>query len=168
MKISIITACLNGAKTIHGTLRSVLSQTWPDVEHIIIDGASTDDTLEIIRGCSARVSRLISEPDKGIYDAMNKGLTVASGQVVAFLNADDMYSHSRVLARVAKIMEGEQLDAVYGDAEFFHPDYPDHKVFYNETGLVGAMEKSGFGKESAIHMPLKSAWLDRHLRPYCI
>lgn len=128
MKISVITVCLNNAETIEDTLRSVSSQTWMDVEHIIVDGASTDETLEIIRNHSAKVSHLISAPDRGIYDAMNKGLRLASGQVVAFLNADDRYSHSGVLATVAELMDSEHLDAVFGDAEFFRPTCPDRPV----------------------------------------
>jgi glycosyltransferase involved in cell wall biosynthesis len=120
LKISVITVCYNSAATIARTLQSVASQTWPHVEHVVIDGASKDNTLAVIAASSGRVSTLVSEPDKGIYDAMNKGVARATGDVVAFLNADDFYADEGVLARIATAMEAEQLDALYGDVEFFN------------------------------------------------
>jgi glycosyltransferase involved in cell wall biosynthesis len=122
MKISVITVCYNSAKTIADTLQSVANQTWPDVEHILVDGASTDGTQALIGRHGARVARMVSEPDAGIYDAMNKGLRLASGEVIAFLNADDVYAHSRVLESVAEYMQKGGLDALYGDTEFVRPE----------------------------------------------
>ena len=125
MKISVITVCYNSALTIKDTLESVALQRYKDFEHLIIDGGSKDGTLEIIRAWKGHPVRLISESDEGIYDAMNKGIKLATGDVVAFLNADDFYKDADVLARVARVMQAEQLDALYGDVEFFRPGQQD-------------------------------------------
>jgi glycosyltransferase len=115
MKITIITVCRNSAGTISETLRSVAEQAYPDIEHIIIDGESTDDTLAVIQRDGTHAKKVISEPDEGIYDAMNKGLDYASGDIVAFLNADDIYYDSEVIADVVKAFEVHSADFVYGD-----------------------------------------------------
>lgn len=115
MKISIITVCYNSAETIGDTMRSVACQTHPDIEHIVVDGASTDDTLVIVRASPSRLSHLVSERDAGIYDAMNKGLGLATGDVVGFLNSDDIYSHGGVVAQIAAAMRPIAVDACYGD-----------------------------------------------------
>jgi glycosyltransferase involved in cell wall biosynthesis len=115
MKISIITVCYNSADTIADTLRSIAQQTYPNIEYIIIDGGSTDGTLDIIKQYEKHVSVLVSEPDKGIYDAMNKGWKRATGDVVAFLNSDDCYMHKNVLSEVAEIMSNPDIDACHGD-----------------------------------------------------
>lgn len=125
MKISVITICYNSAKTIGHTLRSVREQTHGDIEHIIVDGCSNDNTLEVVKAEGLHVAKVVSERDKGIYDAMNKGIQLATGDVVAFLNADDFYKDANVLARVARVMQAEQLDTLYGDVEFFRPGQQD-------------------------------------------
>ena len=125
MKISVITVCYNSALTIKNTLESVALQRYKDFEHLIIDGGSKDGTLEIIRAWKGHPVRLISESDEGIYDAMNKGVRLATGDVVAFLNADDFYKDANVLGRVAQVMQAEGLDALYGDVEFFRPGQQD-------------------------------------------
>lgn len=122
MKISIITVVYNGEKTIRDTLESVLTQTHPDVEYIIIDGNSGDSTLQIIQSYGDRIHRVVSEPDKGIYDAMNKGIEMATGEVVGLLNADDLYASPEVLADVARTFTGTQADAVYGDLVYVAQD----------------------------------------------
>ena len=125
MIISIITATYNSGKTLRNTLDSVLRQTYSDYEHIIIDGASSDDTLAIVREYEARYKgRLsyISEPDKGLYDAMNKGLALAAGNVVGILNSDDFYTSDDILERVAAAMSDTTIDAVYGDIHFVHDE----------------------------------------------
>jgi glycosyltransferase involved in cell wall biosynthesis len=119
MKITVITVCYNSAETIGRTLRSVREQTHPNVEHIIVDGASRDATLAVVATEGSHVAKVLSEKDKGIYDAMNKGVRLATGDVVGFLNADDFYKDSRVLERVARALDAESLDALYGDIEFF-------------------------------------------------
>lgn len=115
MKISIITVCFNSAKTIEDTMRSVASQSYADIEHIVVDGASTDTTERLVRAHDARLARFVSEPDAGIYDAMNKGLALATGEVVGFLNSDDVYSHEHVVAHIARAMRPQPVDACYGD-----------------------------------------------------
>lgn len=121
MKITVITVCYNSAKTIGNTLRSVRMQTHKDIEYIVVDGGSTDNTLMVVAAEGSNVTRLVSEKDNGIYDAMNKGIRIATGDFVAFLNADDFYKDADVLAEVALVMQTEQLDALYGDVEFFRP-----------------------------------------------
>lgn len=128
MKISVITVCFNSARTLGDTLESVAAQTHLDVEHIVVDGASTDGTLKIIERYGKHVALLISEPDQGIYEAMNKGLRVATGEVIGFLNADDVYADSGVAERVSAIMAKDGLDALFGDAEFVNPDRPNQPV----------------------------------------
>ncbi len=104
------------------------AQTHPDIEHIVVDGASTDGTLALIRAHQTGSMRLISEPDQGIYDAMNKGLAEATGDVVCFLNADDIYAGTDVLARVVEQMSQEHLEALFGDVAFFHAGSPQQTV----------------------------------------
>lgn len=121
MKISLITATYNSGKTVRDTIESVLRQTYRDIEYIIVDGASKDDTLEIVREYEPRFGgrmRWISEPDKGIYDAMNKGFAMATGEVVGILNSDDFFTADDVLQRVAARMTDPAVDAVYGDIHF--------------------------------------------------
>lgn len=118
--ISVITVCYNSAATLTRALQSVADQDWPFVEHIVIDGASKDETAEIIDRFRTKLAHIVSEPDKGIYDAMNKGLDRASGDIVCFLNADDQYASNSVLSQVAMLMHEHQLDALMGDVGFFH------------------------------------------------
>jgi len=115
MKISLITVTRNSAATVADTLRSVNAQSHPDVEHIVIDGGSSDATLAIVRAEGKRVATLVSEPDRGIYDAMNKGLRLASGDIVGLINSDDFLASADVLATVAAAFTDPDLDAVYGD-----------------------------------------------------
>ena len=128
MKISIITVAYNAAATIADSLHSVATQSHPEIEHIVVDGASTDGTLETVGRHGKHVAQLISEPDHGIYDAMNKGLRLATGEVIGFLNADDVYADNGVLERVSAIMAKEGLDALFGDAEFVSSVRPNHPL----------------------------------------
>lgn len=116
MKISLITASFNSATTIEATLSSVAEQTHANIEHIIVDGGSTDDTLEIISRCRSSFSRVMSEPDHGLYDAMNKGINLASGDVIGLINSDDVYADKHVLQRVSDFFAANPgIDACYGD-----------------------------------------------------
>lgn len=115
MKISIITVCYNSAETIAATLRSVRTQTYPYIEHVVIDGGSGDATLEVLAREGQHVAKVVSEPDQGIYDAMNKGLALITGEVVGFLNSDDVLAHPGVLARVMEAMSDPMVDACHGD-----------------------------------------------------
>lgn len=117
MKISIITASFNSAGTIRDTLQSVAKQDYQPVEHIIIDGLSRDNTLAIV-GEFPHVARVVSEKDNGIYDAMNKGVQLASGEVVGILNSDDFYNSPEVLSRVMAAFQDPSVDVVYGDLQY--------------------------------------------------
>lgn len=142
LTVSVITVCYNSAGTVADTMRSISEQAYPYIEHIVIDGGSQDGTLSLVRELGRVDSIVLSEPDRGIYDAMNKGVALATGEVVAFLNADDFYKDADVLARVARVMQAEQLDALYGDVEFFRAGQQDVVVRrYNSgrftTGRLG-------------------------------
>ena len=117
MKISIITVSFNSASTIKDTLKSVISQDYKNIEYIIIDGGSTDGTLDIIDQYKNNIKTIVSEPDKGIYDAMNKGIELSSGDVVGILNSDDIYENNKVLSLVNDAFT-INVDAVYGDIEY--------------------------------------------------
>jgi len=128
MKMSVITVCYKSAGTLAQTLQSIVDQDWPSVERIVIDGGSTDGTADILERFRSRLAYIVSEPDHGVYDAMNKGLALASGDVIGFLNADDVYADREVLSRVMTVMEREGLDALLGDVEFFRPEEPTRTV----------------------------------------
>jgi glycosyltransferase involved in cell wall biosynthesis len=115
LKISIITAVYNGGRSIAATLRSVAEQDYADIEHIVIDGASSDDTVATVRSNGGRVAQLVSEPDKGVYDAFNKGLRRATGDAIGFLNCGDTYLSRGVISRVAKELSVPGTEAVFGD-----------------------------------------------------
>jgi glycosyltransferase involved in cell wall biosynthesis len=116
MKISIITVTYNSAKFLENCLRSIASQQHKNVEHIVIDGASTDETIKILNNKKKHIKKLISEPDKGIYDAMNKGIKLAQGDIIGILNSDDFYLNNKILSRVSKLFENNpSLDACYSD-----------------------------------------------------
>lgn len=115
MKISLITVSYNSEDTIEETIQSVLSQKGVDIEYILIDGASSDNTLSIIEKYKDRIDVVISEKDNGIYDAMNKGLQLASGDVVGILNSDDVFAYDEVLLNISKLFLDSEIDGVYGD-----------------------------------------------------
>lgn len=115
MKISVITACYNNADTIADTVRSVLEQDYAEIEYLIIDGASTDNTLAVIEPFRSRIAKIVSEKDNGIYFALNKGLQLATGEVIAFLHADDVFADAHVLSKVMKAFREKNSGSVYGD-----------------------------------------------------
>jgi len=125
MKLSIITATYNSERTLRDTMESILSQTFQNFEYIIVDGASKDATLDIIREYEPRFQgkmRYVSEPDKGIYDAMNKGFAMATGDVIGILNSDDFFTSDDVLQAVVDGFAGEYVDAVYADIHYVNTD----------------------------------------------
>jgi glycosyltransferase involved in cell wall biosynthesis len=128
LRISVITVCHNSAPTLERALQSVADQEWEEVEHIVVDGASTDNTSEILERFRSRLAYVISEPDMGIYDAMNKGIDQANGDIICFLNADDSYASNEVLSQVAQLMNEQSLDAVIGDVGFFHEKDPSRMI----------------------------------------
>lgn len=133
MKISVITVCYNSAKTIGQTLRSVREQTHGNIEHIIIDGGSSDNTLEVIKIEGTHVAQVVSEKDNGIYDAMNKGLALATGDYVAYLNSDDFYADNKVIQQVATAINKTNADAIYGDLSYVKRTNPEMRVRYWES-----------------------------------
>lgn len=120
-KVSVITVCFNNISTIKDTIDSVLGQTYKNIEYIIIDGGSTDGTVELVKSYGNRISKFISEPDKGIYDAINKGIKLASDDVIGVLNSDDFFYNNNVIERVAQTFNGNEINAVYGDIQFVDP-----------------------------------------------
>ncbi len=118
MKISIITASFNNADTIADTIESVLAQDYSDVEYIIVDGGSTDDTMKIVEESKSKISKVVSEKDDGIYFALNKGIDLATGDVIAFLHADDIFASPNVLSKVIDTFKEKNVESVYGDLHY--------------------------------------------------
>lgn len=149
MKISIITVTWNSSATLRNTMESVLNQTYSDIEHIIIDGGSSDNTMDIVHelepyynGCL----RYISEKDRGLYDAMNKGINMATGDIVGILNSDDFYTSNDILSTIASKMKCSNIDAVYGDIHFVKANdlkkcvrYYSSKFFHRRWMRLGFM-----------------------------
>ena len=148
MKITIITATYNSGQTLTDTLESVLRQSYTDIDYVIVDGGSKDDTLDIIRRYEPRFEgrmRWISEPDKGIYDAMNKGIRMATGDVVGLLNSDDFYTSNDVLEHVARALSDPNVDAIYGDIHYVNDDDLTHCVrYYSSRVFSRGLMRLGF------------------------
>lgn len=134
ISISIITATFNAAETIRDCLDSVRNQVYQPVEHIIVDGGSTDKTLAIIDEHKSNVTRILSEPDNGMYDAMNKGIKLATGDIIGIINADDYYANDKVLDKVARIFENPEIDSCYGDIVYVDPKDTKRIVRYWKAG----------------------------------
>lgn len=117
LRVSVITVCLNSAKTIRDTIESVVTQDYADIEYLVIDGGSTDGTLEIVRSYGTRIARVVSEPDRGMYESMNKGLKLASGDVVGFLHSDDVLATPTTISRIVRAMEQHDAECVFGDID---------------------------------------------------
>lgn len=134
MKISIITVVRNGEQTIRDTIECVLSQSYADIEYIIVDGKSTDGTLDIIRSYGDKIDKVISERDSGIYSAMNKGLRLATGDYIGFLNADDFYAHPHVISGLANTAKSTKADCLYGDLVFVDQKDTNKVIRYWQAG----------------------------------
>ncbi len=133
IKVSIITVAYNSAATIAETIASVLAQSYKNIEYIIVDGQSADGTIDILRQYEPKFSgrlRWLSEKDNGIYDAMNKGITMATGDVVGILNSDDYFTSTNVIEKMAKAFEDENIDATYGDIHFIRDGQPGKCIRY--------------------------------------
>lgn len=133
MKITIITAVYNAAQTLADAMDSVLRQTYADIEYVVVDGGSKDGSVDVVRSYEPRFGgrmKWVSEPDHGIYDAMNKGIRMATGDVVGILNSDDYFTADDVVEQVAQTLADTQLDAVYGDIHFIRAGQPDRCVRY--------------------------------------
>lgn len=122
MKVSIITVCYNSEATIKDTISSVLNQTYSDIEYIIMDGQSIDSTLEILDQYSSDIAKIVSEPDNGMYDALNKAIDLCTGEVIAILNSDDVYADDSVIEEIVERFKEEKADAVYGDLVYVSKD----------------------------------------------
>lgn len=137
-KVSIITVVFNNASTLGCCIESVASQSYP-VEHIIIDGGSTDGTLDVINKHRHHLAKVISEPDTGIYDAMNKGIRLASGDIIGILNSDDFYVGPHVIEKVVKRFQVNGADAVFADLVYVNPDNLERVVrYYSGAGFSPA------------------------------
>lgn len=144
MKISIITAVKNGAATIESCIRSVLAQTYEEIEYIIIDGGSGDGTLEIIAKYKDKIAKVISGPDNGIYYALNKGIKSASGDIIGILHSDDFYAHNRIIENVADVFKRENVDSCFGDLQYVSEKNPAKIIRYWKASPY-AFEKFKYG-----------------------
>lgn len=149
MKISIITATFNSAQNISEALVSISAQSFQDVELVVIDGASTDRTVEIIKNTFSGELKIISEKDKGIYDALNKGIRAATGNIIGFVHSDDFLASTDILAKIAIIFQDQKVDGVYGDL---------HYVQKEDTSKVIRYWKS----EAFTPELLKKGWMPAH------
>jgi glycosyltransferase len=148
MKVTIITATYNSAGTVRDTLESIARQSYQAIEHIIVDGLSKDNTLDIVKEFS-HVTQVVSEKDKGIYDAMNKGLKLATGEVVGILNSDDFYDNQEVISQVMAAFNDPLVDVVYGDLQY---------VKKNDVYVVTRNWKSGQYKRKYFYY----GWMPPH------
>ena len=121
IKVSIITVSFNSVATIPDTINSVVNQSYPNIEYIIIDGASSDGTRDVINSYGQKITKFTSESDNGIYDALNKGIKLASGDIVGILNSDDFFYNSMVIEKIVKAFIDNRVDAVIGDVQFVDP-----------------------------------------------
>ena len=147
--ITVITVSFNSEKTIGDTLRSFESQLYKNKEHLIIDGGSTDKTIESVKPFLSKNVKLISEPDQGIYDAMNKGINLASGDVIGFLNSDDIFSHNEVLTQIANAFELNAIEAVYANLVYVEKE--------NLNKIIRYWKSSSFLKNT-----FSSGWSPAH------
>lgn len=153
IKISVVMACFNSEATIERSVRSFLEQDLPEKELIVIDGASSDRTLDIVRSFNSPLIRLQSEPDRGIYDAINKGIAMARGKSVGLLHSNDLFSSPDILTRIAGHMEDPALDGVFADIVFFRHDRPER--------IVRRYSSASFSPER-----IASGWMPAHTSLY--
>ena len=164
MKVTVITVAFNSAATIADCMQSVLDQTYSDIEYIVVDGQSNDNTIGVIREFEPKFvgkMRWVSEKDNGIYDAMNKGLCMATGDVVGILNSDDFFTTTDVVEKVAQTFSDSMLDAVYGDVHFVRePDLTHSVRHYSSAGFrpwwlrFGLMRVRKFFRKQACIRPI--------------
>lgn len=143
-KVSIITVCFNSGETIAETIDSVLSQDYKNIEYILVDGSSTDNTMEIVRSYGDKIHQTISEKDIGLYDAMNKAIALATGDVIGILNSDDIYENDRVISNVMREFSIKNVDSVFGDLFYFKSKNPDKPIrFYRGRPFRPTMIRMG-------------------------
>jgi glycosyltransferase involved in cell wall biosynthesis len=145
MKISVVTAVYNREATIGRAMDSFEKQSWRNKQQVVVDGASRDGTLKIVHSFPHDNAIIVSEQDKGIYDAINKGIALATGDVIGLLHSDDFFAHSNVLSEIAEAFEDTDLDIVYADAAFFSPGTSDHiKRRYNSSRFSASQIRNGW------------------------
>ena len=149
MKISTITSVYNNKETIAEALESVLSQTHENIEYIVVDGASTDGTIDVINKYADKITTFVSEPDKGIYDGLNKGVALATGDVIGFLHSDDLFEDENVIAKIANEMSISGVDSIYGDLTYVSKEDTSKIVRYWKSGAYGLKK-------------LKNGWMPPH------
>ena len=149
MKVSIITVSFNSEATINDTINSIRNQNYKDIEYIIIDGASKDKTLEIVNQNMDVITNWVSENDKGIYDAMNKGIEMASGEIIGILNSDDMYYDGQVVERIVKSFIENKVDCVYSNLLYVDP--------LNTTKVIRYWKSKEFDLKSFLY-----GWMPAH------
>lgn len=125
MKVTIITVTLNSDKFLEDCIKSVLGQTYQDIEYIIVDGKSSDNTVFIIRKYESNIARWVSEKDTGMFDALNKGMALASGDIIGVLHSDDVFNSNDVVEKVVNAFKEQQVDSLYGDLEYVYPEDTD-------------------------------------------
>ena len=128
MKVSIITSCYNREATIRGAIESVLGQDYPDIEYIVVDGASKDNSLQVINEYKDRISKIVSEPDKGMYEAINKGIRMATGDIIGLVHSDDFLYSPHTISNIVKQMEDTHADFLYGDGLFVNAENTDKVI----------------------------------------
>lgn len=142
MKVSIITVCYNSENTIRDTIESVIEQSYADIEYIIVDGKSTDRTMEIVNDYKGSIDIIVSELDKGLYDAMNKGMELASGDLIGVLNSDDVFSSSFIIEQIVKSARG--YDGVFADIGFYDQELIKKNRHYSSKGFHKEKFSRGF------------------------
>lgn len=135
MKVSIITVCKNAQDTIGRTIQSVISQDYQDIEYLIIDGDSTDETLNTVNQYRRKINVVISEADKGLYYAMNKGIERSTGDIIYFLNAGDMLFKANTISKVVKAFEKTHVDIIYGDIALYNPNQPQKLILRSQKNV---------------------------------
>ncbi len=162
MKITIITVCYNSEKTLADCISSVINQSYADVEYILIDGKSTDRTMEIIHSYGSKIDKVISEKDKGMYDAINKGIELATGEMIGVLNSDDMYVDEHVLEEVMQKFKKEETDALYADLNYVDQVDTEKVVRYWQSGIY---KKNSFVSGWMPPHPtffIQKSWYEKH------
>ena len=149
MKVSIITSTFNSEKFLQATIDSISQQTYRNIEHIIIDGASTDNTLNIIKENNSKIAKWVSEPDGGTYFALNKGLKIASGDIIGFLHSDDLFGGEYSIQQVVDTFVSTRCDVVYGDLVYVHAENPERIIRYWKS-------------RDFRHSILKKGWMPPH------
>lgn len=138
MKISVVTAVYNRVGTLRAAIDSVQAQTYPDIEHVIQDGGSTDGTLDVAREAATASTVIVSEPDQGIYDAINRGISNASGDAIGLMHSDDFFAGPHVIDKVAAALADPAIDGVYGDLQYVAADEPERVIRHWKSGEYSA------------------------------